>query len=181
VRALRLAARLLVGLALAAFGLALVLEATGTLDRGWRLDLATVLCRVAAPGLDMWVLGLVSPVLALIGLMVLLSQLLPSPSGNRRIYEVAVGEDGRTLLSGRVARAAIEHEVSLIPGIRSISAQMGRRAVLLRVETGEEANPTEIASEVELRLGAEFWSRLGMEPLFLRILMVYAVEPLKLR
>ncbi len=178
---LRRSASLLGTAAVGAAGLLLIFEITGVIDRQWRNELADAIETAAFPGWSLWISGLVGAGLALLGVILVATQLVRPAKGLSRLFEVYRAPDGDTRIRGRAAIRAAHHEVENIDGVVGVDGRIRSKRIYLTLRIDDRANLADIENEARNRLGHEFWINLGLADFGVHLLITHHPNPPRTR
>jgi len=152
-------------LALTTVGVLMVLEATGIVDDQWRASLSRALSSIADPAIDQWEAALAGAGLAAIAAVILFAQFTPYRRTTKYHTVVDEVDDGQTLLHSGAVQSAINAVFRSVDGIADASVVVGKRRADARISALDGTNVVEAAAAADRILDAEFWPRLGIEPL----------------
>ncbi len=164
-----------------ALGVFLILEATEIVDGQWRRELADGVERVAFPGWDLWIPGLVGAALAILGVALVAAQIAPPKKGLNTVHEVFKGNNGGTRIRGRAAISAVRHEISQIEGVVDVDARVEKKRVNVEVHVDDRSNIGDIENQARARLNHEFWIDLGLADFALNLLITHHPKPPRVR
>lgn len=167
----------LVGIAaVLALGTALILDATGVTTRAWRDDVADGFRDVALPGTAEWATALIGLGLGILGLVLLVAQLVPSPSGGHRRHEVHTTTKGDTHIRGRAVIGSVRRTVEEIEHVRSADVRWTGKAVDVELLVDDDANLDEVERAARAALDHGFWIDLGVADVGVNLLVVHELR-----
>lgn len=171
-----------VGLAVvAAASVYLIFEATSLAPPTWRPSLADTVEAVTFPGWALWISGVAGAGLALVGMLVAVSQIIPPKKGSRTLHNVHKGTDGNTRIAGRAAIGAARHELEQIDGVISAGARLRGKRVDTVLVIDDRASLSDIENQARERLDHSFWIDLGLADFAVNIFVTHHSQQSRVR
>jgi hypothetical protein len=151
----------------------LILEGTGLIGAAWRDWIATAARWVAQPSIAAWLAALLGALLALVALLILVTQFARAPMTRATIL-VQRSAAGTTLVSPVAIRRAAVQRLKEIDGIvEAVPFSHGHRLDLhVRLERG--ANAPRVDEQARAALDTSFWEMLGIPPQPVDLTLTYA-------
>lgn len=166
---------------LAAISAMLILEVTDVTNGRWRREVADGISSTAFPTWPLWVSGLVGAGLAIVGILLVASQVAPPKKGLNNMYEVYRSSSGDTRIRGRAAIRAASHELEQIEGVVDVTGRVAGKTVHLELRVDDRSNLATIENEARARLDHEFWINLGLADFAVNLLVTHHPKPPRVR
>jgi hypothetical protein len=181
VRLVARTAQAMVIVVLAAAGGTLIAEATGSLQEGWRNQLAEAIGSVAAPTWAPWILAPLGATLAIAAVTLAAVQLVPPKKGVRLMLPVHSFDDGSTQLSGRALLHAIRQRLHDVEGVVDVEARITRRRADIELRVDDRADLAFVDERARALLDHGFWLDLGVADLAVDLTVVHHPRPPRVR
>ena len=180
-RTIRRLVAVVAGSALAAVGVALVIETVGLSSGRWRDDVASAIETITQPSWPAWQSALLGSAAAVIAFVLVIAEFTRPPKGTRIMHHVHSTDNGATQISGRAAIHAARRKIEDVDGVVDADATITKSEMTLTVRLDDRADFETVESEIRTRLGHEFWIDLGLADLSLNLLLTHHPRPPRVR
>ena len=179
---LRRTTQLVIAVGALGMGVLLLLEVTGVIGGRWRSWAADAYRTSLAPESATWQLVLAGIGLAVVAVVCIAAQLVPTPKGNSRMLEAGSSHDGVTNVAGRAALRAVEYELRQIDGVTASSAVMpSAKKIHAVVRVDDRADLESVENEARRRLDTPFWIDLGLPDVAVALTAEFDPKPPRVR